>query len=203
MKLAVLVSGRGTNLFNIIKKHEDGFLRSEVAVVISDHQCEAVERSRQAGIQTRVLDPRSFASEVEFGKKLLDILRECEIDFVVLAGFLKRIPEIVVESFKNRIINIHPALLPSFGGKGMYGLKVHQAVLDYGCKISGVTVHVVDFEYDHGPVVLQKCVPVESTDTPESLAERIHRVEYDILPEAIKLFEDRAIRIEGRRVFHA
>jgi len=201
MRLAVFVSGRGTNLLNIIKKHEDGFLKSEVTLVISDHQCEAIESSRNAGIHTMVVDPRSFATEFEFGKAVLDILKEGKIDFVVLAGFLKKIPNIVIESFKNKIINIHPALLPSFGGKGMYGMRVHQAVIDYGCKVSGVTVHIVDTEYDHGPVVLQKCVAVESGDTPESLAAKIHRVEYEILPEAVKLFEDNRLMIEGRRVF--
>ncbi len=201
MKLAVFVSGRGTNLLNIIKKHEDGFLKSEVALVISDHQCEAIESSRNAGIRTKVVDTKGFATEADFGKAVLDTLSESKIDFVVLAGFLKKIPNIVVESFKNKIINIHPALLPSFGGKGMYGMKVHQAVIDYGCKVSGVTVHIVDTEYDHGPVVLQKCVAVDSTDTPETLAGKIHVVEYELLPEAIKLFEDNSATIEGRRVF--
>jgi phosphoribosylglycinamide formyltransferase 1 len=201
MKLAVFVSGRGTNLLNIIKKHEDGFLKSEVALVISDHPCEAVDRSSSAGIRSKVIDPRSFADEDLFGKTVLDILKACEIDLVVLAGFLKKVPGVVVESFKNRIINIHPALLPSFGGKGMYGMKVHQAVVDYGCRVSGVTVHIVDTEYDHGPVLLQRCVPVDFTDTAESLAAKIHQMEYETLPEAIKLFEDNTIKIEGRKVF--
>ncbi len=201
MKLAVLVSGRGTNLLNIIKKHEDGFLKSEVAVVISDHQCKAVESSRAAGIRTEVLDPKSYADEVEFGKSVLATLREHNTDFIVLAGFLKKIPNVVVESFKNRIINIHPALLPSFGGKGMYGMKVHEAVIDYGCKVSGATVHIVDAEYDHGAVVLQKCVSVDSAETAESLASKIHQLEYELLPGAIKLFEENRVRIEGRRVF--
>jgi phosphoribosylglycinamide formyltransferase-1 len=201
MKLAVFVSGRGTNLLNIIKKHEDGFLSSEVALVISDRQCEAIERSNHMGICSKVVDPKTFASEAEFGKSVLGVLREHEIDFVVLAGFLKKIPNIVIESFKNKIINIHPALLPSFGGKGMYGMKVHQAVIDYGCKVSGVTVHIVDSEYDHGAVVLQKCVVVDSADTPENLAAKIHQIEYELLPEAIKLFEDNKTIIEGRRVF--
>ncbi|HUI30102.1 MAG TPA: phosphoribosylglycinamide formyltransferase [Candidatus Acidoferrales bacterium] len=201
MKLAVLVSGRGTNLLNIIKKHEDGFLKSEVVLVISDHQCEAIERSKHADIHAEVIDPKSFIAEVEFGNALINILRECKIDFVVLAGFLKKIPDVVIEGFKNKILNIHPALLPSFGGKGMYGMRVHQAVIDYGCRVSGVTVHIVDSDYDHGPVVLQKCVPIEFTDTAESLAAKIHQIEYQILPEAIKLFEDDRIKIEGRRVF--
>jgi phosphoribosylglycinamide formyltransferase-1 len=201
MKLAVFVSGRGTNLLNIIKKREDGFLKSKVTLVVSDHQCEAIGRSREAGISTMVADPKNFTTEAEFGNALLNILRECGIDFIVLAGFLKKVPEVVVESFRNKIINVHPALLPSFGGKGMYGLNVHEAVLDYGCKVSGATVHIVDTEYDHGPVVLQKCVSVESADTPESLATKIHQLEYELVPEAIKLFEENRIRIEGRRVF--
>ncbi len=201
MKLAVFVSGRGTNLLNIIKKHEDGFLRSEVALVISDHQCEAIESSRNAGIRTKVIDPKDFSAEIEFGKSLLSNLKEAEIDFVVLAGFLKKIPDIVIENFRNRIVNIHPALLPSFGGKGMFGMKVHQAVIDYGCRVSGVTVHIVDTEYDHGPVVLQKCMMVDSSDTAEMLARKIHQVEYEILPQAIKLFEENRIKIEGRKVF--
>lgn len=201
MKLAVFVSGRGTNLLNIIKKRKDGFLKSEVTLVVSDHQCEAIGRSREAGIPTMVADPKNFTTEAEFGKRLLNMLKEGGIDFIVLAGFLKKVPEVVVESFRNRIINVHPALLPSFGGKGMYGLNVHEAVIDYGCKVSGATVHIVDTEYDHGPVVLQKCVPVESADTPEGLASKIHQLEYELLPEAIRLFEENRIRIEGRRVF--
>jgi len=203
MKLAVFVSGRGTNLLNIIKKHEEGFLKSEISLVISDHPCKAAESSGNAGIPTRVIDPKSFEGEDAFGKALLDVLTGYKIDLVVLAGFLKKVPNVVVESFKNRIINIHPALLPSFGGKGMYGMKVHQAVVEYGCKVSGVTVHIVDTEYDHGPILLQKCVAVDFADTPESLAEKIHLIEHGILPEAIRLFEDNAIKIEGRRVYRA
>jgi len=200
MKLAVFVSGKGTNLLNIIKKHNDGYLASEVVLVISDRECEAVESCRRLGIETRVSDPKSFPGETEYGVALLDVLRKCGTEFIVLAGFLKKIPDIILKQYSNRVLNIHPALLPSFGGKGMYGARVHQAVLDYGCKVSGVTVHLVDTEYDHGPVVLQRCVPVLGKDTVETLAARIHQVEYEILPEAIKLFEEKKIAIEGRRV---
>ncbi len=199
MKLAVFVSGKGTNLLNIIKKHEEGFLKSEVRLVISNRDCEAVESSTRAGIQTKVADPKSFASEVEFGNSILDALKKSEVDFVVLAGFLKKVPDVVVKNFENRVINIHPALLPSFGGKGMYGMKVHQAVIDSGCKVSGATVHIVDAEYDHGPIVLQRCVPVSGDDTPESLASKIHQLEYELLPEAIKLFEENRVKVEGRK----
>ena len=200
MRLAVFVSGKGTNLLNIIKKNKDGFLRSEVALVVSDRVCEDIENSERAGIPTKVADPKSFSDEAEFGNVLLDVLRKADADFIVLAGFLKKIPDVVVRSYANRLINIHPALLPSFGGKGMYGMRVHQAVIDYGCKVSGVTVHLVDTEYDHGPLVLQRCIPVAGDDTPETLASRIHKLEYELLPEAIKLFENNQIKIEGRRV---
>jgi formyltetrahydrofolate-dependent phosphoribosylglycinamide formyltransferase len=200
MRLAVFVSGKGTNLLNIIRKNEDGFIKSEVRLVISDRDCEAIEHSERAGILTKVADPKGYRDEAEFGNELLDVLKKAEIDLIVLAGFLKKIPDVVIKSFANRIINIHPALLPSFGGKGMYGMRVHQAVLDYGCKISGVTVHLVDTEYDHGPVVLQKCIPVSGEDTPETLASRIHQLEYEALPEAIRLFEDNRVKIEGRKI---
>ncbi len=201
MKIAVFVSGTGTNLLNIIKKTKDGFLKSEVRLVISDRGCEAIEISRSGGIQTAIIDPKNYPDESGYGKVLMQNLEKCEPDLVVLAGFLKRIPNSVVKNFANRIINVHPALLPSFGGKGMYGMKVHRAVLDYGCKVSGATVHVVDTEYDHGPVLLQRCVPVKDDDTPESLASRIHQVEYEVLPEAIKLFEESRVEIEGRKAF--
>ena len=200
MKLAVFVSGKGTNLLNIIKKNRDGFLRSEVVLVISDRDCEAIENSEREGIRTKVADPRNFADEMEFGNALVEALNNSEADFIVLAGYLKKVPNIVVKKFANRIINVHPALLPSFGGKGMYGMKVHQAVIDYGCKVSGATVHLVDVEYDHGPVVLQRCVPVSEDDSPETLASKIHKLEYELLPEAIKLFENNEIKMEGRRV---
>ncbi len=200
MKLAVFVSGTGTNLVNIISKSEEGYSTSEVVLVVSNHDCEAIRVSTRAGIQTKVIDPGNFAGELEFGESLHGALKESKVDLVVLAGFLKKVPDIVVKSFPGRIINIHPALLPSFGGKGMYGMKVHQAVIDYGCRVSGATVHIVDTEYDHGPVVLQRCVQVDDGETPESLASKIHRLEYELLPEAIKLFEDNRVEVQGRKV---
>lgn len=200
MRLAVFVSGKGTNLLNIIKRNKEGFLRSEISLVVSNHECEAIEKSRSAGIRTKILDPRSLENETEFGNLLLEVLRKNQIEFIVLAGFLKMIPEAVVKAFQNKIINVHPALLPSFGGKGMYGMKVHQSVIDYGCKVSGATVHLVDSEYDRGPVVLQRCVPISDDDTPETLASKIHQLEYELLPEAIRLFEENLVKVEGRKV---
>ncbi len=169
-------------------------------MVVSNHECEAIEKSQSAGIRTKILDPRSLENETEFGNLLLEVLRKNQIEFIVLAGFLKMIPEAVVKAFQNKIINVHPALLPSFGGKGMYGMKVHQSVIDYGCKVSGATVHLVDSEYDRGPVVLQRCVPVTDEDTPETLASKIHQLEYELLPEAIRLFEENLVKVEGRKV---
>jgi|YelNatPaOPRAMG01_1025707.scaffolds.fasta_scaffold04139_11 phosphoribosylglycinamide formyltransferase-1 len=200
MKLAVFVSGKGTNLLNIRKKHEEGFLKSEVVLVISNRECEAIAESRKAGIVTAVIDPGSFQDQDAFASSLIELLLQNDIDLVVLAGYLAKIPERVVSIFQNRIINIHPALLPAFGGKGMYGMKVHQAVIDYGCKVSGATVHIVDNEYDHGAVVLQKCVPLEEDETPETLARKIHTLEYELLPYAIKLFEESKLEITGRKV---
>ncbi len=200
MRLAVFVSGKGTNLLNIVRKNRDGFLRSEVVLVISDRECEAIDKSEREHISTKVADPRTFGDEAGYGNVLLESLNKSEADFIVLAGFLKKIPDIVIKKYANRIINIHPALLPSFGGKGMYGLRVHQAVIEYGCKVSGATVHIVDTEYDHGAVVLQRCVPVNGDDTPETLASKIHQLEYELLPEAIKLFENDQVKIEGRRI---
>ncbi|MCL5268048.1 MAG: phosphoribosylglycinamide formyltransferase [Bacteroidetes bacterium] len=200
MRLAVFVSGKGTNLLNIIKRNQEGFLRSEIILVISNHECEAIENSQRAGIRTKILDSKSLENEIEFGNVLLEVLRKNQIEFVVLAGFLKKIPDVVVKSFQNKIINVHPALLPSFGGKGMYGMKVHQAVIDYGCKVSGATVHLVDSEYDHGPVILQRCVPVSDDDTAETLASKIHQLEYELLPEALKLFEENKVQVAGRKV---
>ena len=130
-----------------------------------------------------------FTSENEYVNNFFELLRNYDIDLIVLAGYMKLIPVDIVKKFKNRIINIHPALIPSFCGKGLYGLKVHEAVLNYGAKVTGVTVHLVDEEYDTGPIVLQKTLKVKDDDTPESLQKRVLKWEHKMYPEAIKLFE--------------
>lgn len=168
--------------------------------MVSNRECDAIADSRKAGISTAVIDPKSFTNEDAFASALIKVLNENEIEFIVLAGYLAKVPGQVVRVFQNKIINIHPALLPAFGGKGMYGMKVHQAVIDYGCKVSGVTVHIVDNEYDHGAVVLQKCISLEEDETAESLARKIHNLEYEVLPLAIKLFEENKLEITGRKV---
>jgi len=130
----------------------------------------------------------------------LNVLDELRTDLVILAGYMKIVPESVVRAYKNRMLNIHPALLPAFGGQGLYGENVHKAVLDYGCKVSGVTVHLVDAEYDTGAPVMQRCVPVLDDDTPQTLAARILEEEHRIYTDAIRLFADGRIEIKGRRV---
>jgi len=142
-----------------------------------------------------------FDNRDEFDEKLLSVVKENEADLVILAGYMKILSPKVIKAYKNKILNIHPALLPQFGGKGMYGIHVHEAVLKSGMKVSGVTVHIVDEIYDHGAIVLQKCVPVEDNDTPESLAERVLKVEHQLYSEAIQLFAKDKIEIRENRVY--
>jgi formyltetrahydrofolate-dependent phosphoribosylglycinamide formyltransferase len=180
MRIAVLASGSGTNLQALLDslRSPDG---AWVVLVVSDNSAAgALDRARAAGVPTHVLtDPHDHAA-------LLDVLREAEIDLVVLAGYLKLVPAEVVRAFRGMMINLHPALLPSFGGKGMYGARVHRAVLDSGATVTGVTVHIVSEEYDKGPIVAQWPVPVLAGDTPESLAARIHPVEHQLLPAVVR-----------------
>lgn len=202
LRLGVLVSGGGTNLQAIIDRSEAGLLSAEVVVVISDRpEAYALERARRHGIPTVVVRRKDFASDEEFDEAIMAHLRAYEVDLVVLAGYLKILTPRFVEAYRNRIINIHPALLPSpFGGKGMYGHRVHEAVLAHGCKVSGCTVHFVDEGIDAGPIILQRTVPVLEDDTPETLAARVLQQEHQALPEAIQLFAEGRLVVEGRRV---
>ena len=189
LRLAVLVSGRGSNLQAIIDRFHGGRGRGvEVVLVVSDREgAYGLERARKAGIETMVIAPADYGGPEAFGEKLMEAFERCEVDYVVLAGYLKMIPKNVVRCYRNRIINIHPALLPLFGGSGMYGIRVHRAVLESGMKVSGATVHFVDEIYDHGPIIAQETVPVFGDDTPESLAARVLEVEHRLLPHAIEL----------------
>jgi formyltetrahydrofolate-dependent phosphoribosylglycinamide formyltransferase len=201
LRIAVLASGRGSNFQAILNNIKKGHLDASIQVVISNKaSAGALEIARNNGILAIHISKKQFPEQELFDKQLLSILNEHGVNFVVLAGYLKMLSPIVVRNFKNRMLNIHPALLPSFGGKGMYGIHVHQAVLDYGCKVSGVTVHLVDEEYDTGPPVLQRCVPVQDDDTPESLAQRILKVEHQIYTEALQLFAQDRVEIDGRWV---
>ncbi len=200
--IVVLVSGGGTNLQSLIDSQNKGmFGESRITAVISSKDgVFALERAKKNGIPTRVLKRGDFAGSDEYSTALADMLCEEKADLVVLAGFLTIIGEEVYRRFPNKIINIHPALIPSFCGKGYYGLRVHDAALSKGVKVSGATVHFVTPECDAGPIILQKAVEVLEDDTPETLQRRImEQAEWKLLPEAVKLFcEDRITVKDGK-----
>lgn len=198
LKVAVLVSGGGTNLQAIIDKIEDGAIQNaKIEVVISNKQdAYALERAKKHGIKGECISPKSYDSREAFNQALLEALQQHNIDLVVLAGYLVIIPKNVVAAFKNRIINIHPSLIPSFCGDGFYGLHVHEAVLARGVKVTGATVHFVDDGTDTGPIILQKAVYVQEGDTPEILQKRVmEEAEWNILPEAINLIANEKIEV--------
>ena len=202
-RIAVLVSGGGTNLQALIdaeKCREIG--NGEIVLVIASKPgVFALERAKNAGIEGRVLARKDYGSIADYSKALTDALVDARIDLVVLAGFLTIIDEQVYNAFPNRILNVHPALIPSFCGKGYYGLRIHEAALEKGVKVSGATVHIVTPECDAGPIVLQKAVEVKEGDTPEILQRRImEEAEWKILPLAVKLFCDERIAVEDSRV---
>ena len=200
LNLVVLASGGGTNLQAIIDNIEAGKVDAQIRAVISNNsKSGALERARKHNIPDIHLSHKQFATPEEFDQKLLSILKEKETDLVVLAGYMKMLSPAVIRAYKNRIINIHPALLPAFGGKGMYGIHVHEAVIESGVKVTGVTVHTVDEVYDHGPILFQKCVPVLGDDTPESLQKRVLPFEHEAYSEVIQLFAEGGIEIKDNR----
>ncbi|HEY8344303.1 MAG TPA: phosphoribosylglycinamide formyltransferase [Bacillota bacterium] len=199
-KVAVLVSGGGSNLQALLDATRSGEIPAEITLVISNKPgVYALKRAENSGIPTLVIDHRAFASAEEFSWAILNRLREAGVDLVCLAGFMRILAPCVPEAYPNRILNIHPALLPAFGGKGLYGMRVHQAVLASGVKYSGATVHIVTAEPDHGPIVCQEVVPVRDDDTPQSLAERVLQVEHRIYPEALRLLAEELIEVDGLR----
>ena len=203
-KIAVLVSGGGTNLQALIDAGERGELGpGKITLVIASKPgVYALERAEKHGIPSKVLARKDFGSIAEYSLALADAMSEAGIDLVVLAGFLTIIDEQVYERFPNRILNVHPALIPSFCGKGFYGLHVHEAALTKGVKVSGATVHIVTPECDAGPIVLQKAVEVKDDDTPETLQRRImEEAEWKILPEAVRLFCEDRLTVKDNKVY--
>lgn len=193
-RIAVFVSGRGSNLESLFDRLED-HPEAEIVLVASDRPgAQALERARRRGAATAVVRHADADS-------IVDLLEAHAIDWVVLAGYLRRVPASVVARWRGRILNIHPALLPRFGGAGMYGEAVHRAVLEAGEKESGVTIHLVDEEYDHGPIVAQRRVPVEPGDTPERLAARVLEVEHALLPEVVRAACEGRLKVEGERAW--
>jgi phosphoribosylglycinamide formyltransferase-1 len=199
IRLAVLLSGGGTTLQNLLDRSADGRLPAQVVLVVSNRaDAYGLVRAESAGVPTAIVERADCATRQEFSERIFDLCRQVRVDLVCLAGFLQLLP--VPDDYRNRVLNIHPALIPAFCGKGYYGHHVHEAALAYGVKVSGCTVHFADNQYDHGPIVLQRTVPVLDDDTPETLAARVFEQECEAYPEAIARFARGQLHIEGRRV---
>jgi formyltetrahydrofolate-dependent phosphoribosylglycinamide formyltransferase len=199
IRLAVLLSGGGTTLQNLLDRIAGGRLSACVALVLSNHaDAYGLFRASHAGIATAVVERKRYPSRQEFSQRLFEHCRQAEVDLVCLAGFLQLID--IPDDFRLRVLNIHPSLIPAFCGKGYYGQRVHESVLEYGAKITGCTVHFADNEYDHGPIILQRTVEVRDEDTPDTLAARVFAEECEAYPEAIRLVAEGGLRIEGRLV---
>lgn len=202
LKIAVLVSGGGTNLQAIIDKIAEGVItNTEIAVVISNNKnAYALERAKQAGIEAVCVSPKDYENREQFNQEFLKTLDSYQVDLVVLAGFLVVIPPAMIQKYENRIINIHPSLIPSFCGTGYYGLKVHEGALARGVKVTGATVHFVDEGTDTGPIILQKAVEVQNEDTPEILQRRVmEQAEWEILPRAIHLIANGKVTVKDKK----
>ena len=200
LKIAVLVSGGGTNLQAIIDKIASREItNTEIALVFSNNRkAYALERAKMAGIPAKALSPKQFENREAFNDAVLEVIEESKADLIVLAGCLMYIPPKLIEKYHNRIINIHPSLIPSFCGKGYYGLTVHEKALERGVKVTGATVHFVDEVLDNGPIILQKAVMIEEGDTPEVLQRRVmEQAEWVILPKAIDLIANGKISVEN------
>ncbi len=200
LRVGVLLSGGGTTLQNILDHIDRGELPAEVVCVISSRaDAYGLVRAQRHGIPAHVVSRKAYGADAAgFNDRIWALLREARVELVVLAGFMSLLD--VPEDYRRRILNTHPALIPAFCGKGMYGHHVHEAVLAYGAKVSGATIHFADSAYDEGPIVLQEAVPVLEGDTPDSLAERVMAKERELYPRAIRLFAEGRLRVEGRRV---
>jgi phosphoribosylglycinamide formyltransferase-1 len=197
--IAVLVSGRGSNLQSIIDNIESGYIQNaKVSVVVSDvGDAYALERARKHGITDVFIDPSDYQNKQEYENEVLEVLKDNDVDLILLAGYMRLVGKDLIVAYRNSIINIHPALLPSFKG-----LHAQQQAFEYGVKVSGCTVHFVDEGMDTGPIIIQKCVPVLEDDTADDLAARILEQEHRIFPEAVKLFVEGKLKVEGRIVVH-
>jgi len=198
-RIAVLISGGGTTLRNFIEKIRAGRLPVEIALVVSSSPAaRGIRFAEEAGIPVAIVEPKAFSCQDDFSRAIFDRCRDAGAQLVAMAGFLKRIT--IPDDFGNRVVNIHPGLIPAFCGQGFYGHRVHEAVLAYGVKLSGCTVHFADNQYDHGPVILQKAVPVLEDDMPDTLAARVFEAECEAYPEAIRWIAEGRVTLDGRRV---
>ena len=199
IRLAVLISGGGTTLVNLMAKIRDGSLKAEIPLVVASRaNCGGVARSAELGLRCEVIERKRYSSVDEFSQPIVRLCREVNADAIICGGFLSMIA--IPDDYVGRVINIHPSLIPAFCGKGFHGHHVHEAVLQRGAKVSGCTVHFVDEQYDHGPIILQKAVPVLDADTADDLAARVFAAECEALPEAIRLFASARLEIDGSRV---
>ena len=196
VKLGVLASGRGTNLQSIIDHIKLGELEADIKIVISDkREAGALKKARKEKISHQFIDPKEYNTDKEFEKQIVKTLKRCQVELVVMAGFMRIMSPYFIDHFRNRVMNIHPSLLPSFPG-----LNAHEQALEYGVKVSGCTVHFADEGMDSGPIILQKTVPVNSDDTVETLSDRILEKEHIIYPEAIRLYEEGKIEVVDKKV---
>jgi phosphoribosylglycinamide formyltransferase-1 len=202
MNIAIFASGRGSNFQAILNAIDSGLLPAQIAVLISNKSdAGAMEIARAHNIPTQHLSRKMFSSEEALADAMLEVLEKNHGEFIALSGYMKKIPAQVIHQYRDRIVNIHPALLPSFGGEGMYGYRVHEAVIASGEKVSGATVHLVDEEYDRGPIVLQKTIAIAQNETPDSLAEKVLKIEHEIFPLALKAFAEGRVKVEGRKAW--
>ena len=202
LKLAVLISGGGTTLINFLEKQAAGELDIEVPLVIASRpDCGGIAKAEAAGLNCKVIARRDYENIEDFSAAIFDRCRAAEVDLVTLAGFLSLIH--IPDDFQYRVMNIHPALIPAFCGHGFYGHKVHEAVVARGVKVSGCTVHFADNEYDHGPIIGQKTVPVKGTDTPDDVAANVFQAECELYPEVLRLYAAGKIQIDHRRTIIA
>jgi formyltetrahydrofolate-dependent phosphoribosylglycinamide formyltransferase len=203
LRIGILLSGkgRGSNMQALIDATRDGRIPGDVALVVSTSPgAPALERAAAAGVSTRLVAAPEYADPEELDAALVAAFEAAGVDLICLAGYMRLLTPAFVRRFAGRMMNVHPGLLPAFGGKGFYGKRVHEAVIESGARFTGVTVHFVDDEYDHGPIILQRVVPVEDDDTPDTVAQRVLIEEHRAYPEAVRLFAEGRLRIEGRRV---
>lgn len=201
LKIVVLASGSGSNLQALIDAIACGTINGQIELVITDRLgAFALQRASNNGIAAVCIDRKAYSNKADFDLKLINNLNEVQPDLIILAGYLSILSSELIYKYHGKIINIHPSLLPAFGGKGFYGEKVHKAVIEYGTKISGATVHFVDENTDTGPIILQRSVDVLENDTPETLAKRVLCVEHSLIVKATELFCDKKLKQEGRNV---
>ncbi len=200
--IVIFASGSGSNFEAIQKSILEGKIKGKIVLLICNKKdAYVIKRAEKYKIPVKILSEKEFEQYDDYVNELIETLEEYKTDLIVLAGYLRKVPDKVVKRYKGKIINIHPALLPEFGGKGMYGMNVHRKVLESGKKVSGVTIHFVDEEYDHGPIIVQEKVKIDEDETPESLAEKIHKIEHRLYPWVIKkLCEDKIKLTEKNEV---